>query len=48
MSETLARLPAPVTFQRYTDKARQALFFARYEASQLGSRTIEPEHVLLG
>jgi hypothetical protein len=42
-------LPAPqATFHRYTEKAKQALFFSRYEASQLGSRTIEPEHVLLG
>jgi len=35
-------------FDRFTAKARQALFFSRYEASQLGSRVIEPEHVLLG
>ena len=35
-------------FERYTDGARRVLFFARYEASQLGSATIEPEHVLLG
>ncbi len=42
-------LPAPrVTFDRYTEKAKQTLFFSRYEASRLGSRTIEPEHVLLG
>jgi hypothetical protein len=35
-------------FDRFTAKARQALFFSRYEASQLGSLVIEPEHVLLG
>lgn len=29
-------------------KAREAVFFSRHEAGQLGSRTIEPEHVLLG
>jgi ATP-dependent Clp protease ATP-binding subunit ClpA len=29
-------------------KARRALFFARYEASKLGSRVIESEHMLLG
>ncbi len=46
--ELLAALPQPVTFQRYTLKAREAVFYSRYEASQLGSRTIEPEHVLLG
>jgi ATP-dependent Clp protease ATP-binding subunit ClpC len=35
-------------FERYTEKARHIIFFARYEASQLGSRTIETEHLLLG
>jgi len=29
-------------------KARRALFFARYEASKLGSKVIESEHILLG
>jgi putative colanic acid biosynthesis acetyltransferase WcaF len=35
-------------FERYTEKARRAIFFARYEASQLGSPQIETEHLLLG
>lgn len=35
-------------FERYTEKARRIIFFARYEASQFGSRTIEAEHLLLG
>ena len=35
-------------FEKYTEKARRVIFFARYEASQLGSRYIETEHVLLG
>jgi len=35
-------------FERYDEAARRALFFARYEASQLGSTSIEPEHLLLG
>ncbi len=35
-------------FERYTEKARRAIFFARYEASQYGSPTIETEHLLLG
>ena len=35
-------------FEKYTEKARRVIFFARYEASQLGSRRIETEHVLLG
>lgn len=46
--ERLVALPQPVTFQRYTAKARAAVFFSRYEASQLGSHTIEPGHLLLG
>jgi ATP-dependent Clp protease ATP-binding subunit ClpC len=35
-------------FERYTEKARRAVFFARYEASQFGSEFITPEHLLLG
>src|SRR4029077_2551616 len=35
-------------FERYTDKARRVIFFARYEASQYGSPYIETEHLLLG
>ncbi|HEX5108465.1 MAG TPA: Clp protease N-terminal domain-containing protein [Vicinamibacterales bacterium] len=35
-------------FERYTELARRVLFFARYEASQLGSINIETEHLLLG
>jgi len=35
-------------FERYSERARRVLFFARYEAAQLGSAYIEPEHVLLG
>jgi hypothetical protein len=35
-------------FERYTEKARRAIFFARYEASQFGSPCIETEHLLLG
>lgn len=35
-------------FERYTEKARRVIFFARYEASQFGSQTIDPEHLLLG
>ncbi len=35
-------------FERYTEKARRVVFFARYEASQFGSTQIEAEHVLLG
>ncbi len=37
-----------IMFEKYNEKARRALFFARYEASKLGSRVIESEHVLLG
>ncbi|HLY61842.1 MAG TPA: Clp protease N-terminal domain-containing protein [Terriglobia bacterium] len=35
-------------FERYTEKARRAVFFARYEASQFGTPHIETEHLLLG
>jgi ATP-dependent Clp protease ATP-binding subunit ClpC len=35
-------------FERYTESARRVLFFARYEASQFGSTSIETDHVLLG
>jgi methylmalonyl-CoA/ethylmalonyl-CoA epimerase len=34
-------------FERYTNEARQAIFYARYEASLFGSDTIRPEHLLL-
>jgi hypothetical protein len=35
-------------FERYTEKARRVIFFARYEASQFGADCIETEHLLLG
>ena len=35
-------------FELYTDGARRALFFARYETSALGGSAIETEHLLLG
>jgi uncharacterized protein (TIGR02246 family) len=35
-------------FERYTEQARQAVFYARYEASQYGSPFIDAEHLLLG
>jgi ATP-dependent Clp protease ATP-binding subunit ClpA len=35
-------------FERYSEVARRAIFFARYEASQYGSDTIETHHLLLG
>ena len=34
--------------ERYTEKARRVIFFARYEASQFGAHAIETEHILLG
>ena len=34
--------------ETFTEKARRVVFFARYEASLLGSKYIEPEHLLLG
>jgi Clp amino terminal domain, pathogenicity island component len=35
-------------FERYTERARRVIFFARYEASNYGSAYIESEHLLLG
>lgn len=35
-------------FNNYTAKALRAVFFARYEVSQLGGGVIAPEHLLLG
>jgi hypothetical protein len=35
-------------FERYSEKARRVIFYARYEASNYGSRYIETEHLLLG
>src|SRR5262245_36805608 len=35
-------------FEKYTQRARRVIFFSRYEASLLGHRAIEPEHILLG
>ena len=35
-------------FERYTERARRVIFFARYEASLAGTEAIEPEHLLLG
>jgi hypothetical protein len=46
--ERLVALPQAETFQRYTPKAREAVFFSRFEASQRGSRTLEPEHIVHG
>ena len=40
--------PADYAFTRYTPKARLALFLSRDEASQAGSASIDPEHLLLG
>jgi len=35
-------------FERYTERARRVIFFARYEASKSGSASIESGHLLLG
>jgi hypothetical protein len=35
-------------FERFTEPARRAIFFARYEAGALDSPQIEAEHLLLG
>ena len=43
-----AAAASPPLFPRFTPKARESLFFARFEASRAGSASIEPEHLLLG
>lgn len=35
-------------FERYTERARRVVFFARYEVSQLAGSAIDTEHLLLG
>lgn len=35
-------------FERYREKTRRSIFFARYEASQFGATEIHPHHLLLG
>ncbi|PYS88937.1 MAG: ATP-dependent Clp protease ATP-binding subunit ClpC [Acidobacteria bacterium] len=35
-------------FERYSERSRRIIFFARYEALQYGSPFIAPEHLLLG
>ena len=35
-------------FEKYTEKARRVIFYARYEASEFGTQSIETEHILLG
>jgi len=35
-------------FERYTERARRTIFFARSEASQAGAHAIETEHLLPG
>jgi len=40
--------PTASLFARFTTRARQALFFSRFEAGEFGHPSIDPEHVLLG
>jgi ATP-dependent Clp protease ATP-binding subunit ClpC len=35
-------------FERYTEPARRLIFFAKYEAANMQSPFVEPEHLLLG
>jgi len=37
-----------IGFERYTGRGRRSIFFARYEAGQSGSPSIESGHLLLG
>ena len=33
-------------FEKYTAKALKVIFFARFEVSELGAKSIDPEHLL--
>jgi ATP-dependent Clp protease ATP-binding subunit ClpC len=46
--EHLAQEGQLTMFERYTEEARRVIFFARYEASRLGSPVLETEHLWLG
>ena len=35
-------------FERYTERARRVLFFARNETSEVGGNEVDAEHLLLG
>ena len=35
-------------FERFTERARRCIYFARQSAAKYGSQTIETEHLLLG
>jgi ATP-dependent Clp protease ATP-binding subunit ClpC len=35
-------------FERYSELARQVIFFARMEAGETGATSIDTEHVLIG
>jgi len=35
-------------FEKYTEKARRAVFFSRWEAGEYGATTIDTEYLLLG
>jgi ATP-dependent Clp protease ATP-binding subunit ClpC len=35
-------------FEKYTERAKRIIYFARYEAGQAGSPQITPEHILIG
>ena len=35
-------------WQRFTERARQVVFYAQEEAGKLGSNLVGPEHLLLG
>jgi ATP-dependent Clp protease ATP-binding subunit ClpA len=41
-------IQAPSMYARYTDAAKQAIYYAQREAQQLGSSEVEPEHLLAG
>src|SRR5438034_11578223 len=48
MPLSLGPEPVPNMVDQYTEKARRAIFFARYEATLRTSPFVETEHLLLG
>jgi ATP-dependent Clp protease ATP-binding subunit ClpC len=42
------QLTGPRMFERFTEAAKRVVFFARYEAAQMGSESIVSGHLLLG
>src|SRR6266481_431391 len=47
LGAAIIEISIALMFERFTERARRAIFFGRYEAGMLGSSWIEAEHLLL-